>query len=90
MIKERIKQNKALVNILRPIFFISDLALKMNDDENFIIEKVTALMDRPKHTGAIPRNMTQSTYQMPTNYWDTAEKINNGLRVCVVSLKLII
>lgn len=58
----------------------------MNDDENFIIEKVTTLMDNPKQTGAIPRNITQSTHQMPTNYWDTVEKVNNGLRVCVVSL----
>ena len=56
----------------------------MNDDENFIIEKVTTLLD-PKQTGAIPRSTNVNTHQMPTNYWDTVEKINNGLRVCVVS-----
>jgi len=56
----------------------------MNDDENFIIEKVTTLLD-PKQTGAIPRNANVNSHQMPTNYWDTVEKINNGFRVCVVS-----
>ncbi|KAL7021560.1 hypothetical protein ACKWTF_011927 [Chironomus riparius] len=55
----------------------------MNDDENFIIEKVTTLLD-PKQTGAIPRSTKVNTHQMPTNYWDTVEKINNGLRVCVI------
>lgn len=53
-----------------------------HDQQNFIIENIS--MIDPRRTGAIPRRIEQANSYLPSNYKSTIEKINQGLRVCII------